>query len=138
MQGTQRAAIAASGVSESTGTPLQLLVETTEKIQQDQEEQHYTNEVTRRTLLNESQQERLGGKLALAGATLDRDSGVLAATLRSTAARGEYLGALRGAEITRLTGSAAQKAGNYQAGATLLSQASSNAQVAKTINWKTS
>lgn len=121
MQGAQRASIAASGVSESSGTPLELLVETTAKIQQDQEEQGYINEVSRRTLLNESSMEKLGGRLAIAGATLDRDSSVTAAALRSAAAKGEYLGNLRAAELTRLTGKAAQTAGYYQAGATLLS-----------------
>jgi hypothetical protein len=125
MQGEQRAAIAASGVSESSGTPLELLVETTEKIQQDAEEQHYISEVSRRTILNESAQERLGGKLALAGATLDRDSGVAAAGLRQAAAKGEFLAGMRSAEISRLTGKSAQTAGNYAAGATILSGLSS-------------
>lgn len=123
MQGEQRSAIAASGVSESTGTPLDLLAETAAKIQQDQEEQHYAGEVQRRTLFSEAAMERLGGKLALAGATLDRDSGVAEAGLRSAAGKAEYLAGLRGAEITRLTGSAAAAAANYQAGATLLSGA---------------
>lgn len=121
MQGEQRAAIASSGVAESTGTPLDLLAETAAKIQQDQEEQHYSNEVQRRTLFTEAAYERLGGKLALAGATLDRDSGVAAAGLRSAAAKGEYQAGMAGAEISRLTGRAAATTGTYQAGATLLS-----------------
>lgn len=121
MQGTQRAAIAASGIAESTGTPLDLLAETAAKIQQDQEEQHYANEVQRRNLFTEAAYERLGGKLALAGATLDRDSGVNAAALRAAAAKGEYSAGMSAAEITRLTGAAAKTAGMYQAGGTLLS-----------------
>lgn len=125
MQGEQRAAIAASGVAEATGTPLDLLAETAAKIQQDQEEQHYTGEVQRRTLFAEADMERLGGKLALAGATMDRNSALAEASLRGAAAKGEYLAGLRTAEITRLTGSAAKKAANYQAGATLLSGVSS-------------
>lgn len=123
MQGAQRAAIAASGVAESTGTPLDLLAETAAKIQLSQEEEHYTNEVQRRTLLNEAAMERLGGKLALAGATLDRDSELSAAALRGAAARGEYLSSKRGAEITKLTGQAAQRQGSYAAAGTLLSGA---------------
>ena len=121
MQGEQRAAIAASGVAESTGTPLDLLAETAAKIQQDQEEQSYINEVNRRTLLNESVMERLGGKLALVGATLDRDSLVAEAGLRDAAAYGSYLSGMRESEITRLTGSAAAQAGMYNAAGTLLS-----------------
>lgn len=127
MQGQQRAAIAASGVAESSGTPLDLLAETAAKIQQDAEEQHYAGEVQRRTLFAEAAMERLGGKLALAGATLDRESGIAEAGLRSAAGKAEYLSGLRTAQITRLTGSAAAKAANYQAAGTLFSAASDGA-----------
>ena len=125
MQGEQRASIAASGVSEASGTPLDLLAETAAKIQQDQEEQHYAGEVQRRTLFSEAAMERLGGKLALAGATLDRNSQVAEAGLRDAAARGEYLAGMRTAEITRLTGSAAAKNATYAAAGTLFSGVSS-------------
>lgn len=121
MQGTQRASIAASGLVESAGTPLDLLAETAAKIQQDQEEQHFAGEVQRRTLFSEAANERLGGRLALAGATLDRDSSVAEASLKSSIGKAEYLAGLRQAEITRMTGSAAATAGMYNAGATLLS-----------------
>lgn len=127
MQGGQRAAIAASGVAEASGTPLDLLAETAAKIQQDQEEQHWTGEVQRRTLFSEAAFERLGGKLAMAGATLDRNSALAESSLREAAAKGEYLAGMREAEITRLTGSAAKTAGMYQAGATLFSGLSSAA-----------
>lgn len=127
MQGEQRASIAASGVSESSGTPLDLLAETAAKIQLDQEEQHYAGEAQRRTLFSEAAQERLGGKLALAGATLNRDSTVAEAGLRDSAAKAEYLAGMRSSEITRLTGSAAAKNATYSAGATLLSGLSSGA-----------
>jgi hypothetical protein len=127
MQGTQRAAIAASGVSEASGTPLDLLAETAAKIQIDAEEQHYAGEVQRRTLFSEAAQERLGGKLALAGATLDRDSAVAEAGLRDSAAKAEFLAGMRGAEISRLTGSAARTQSNYSAAATLFSGVSSAA-----------
>lgn len=121
MQSEQRVAIAASGIAESSGTPLDILAETAARIQQDQEEQHYAGEMQRRTLLAEAAQERLGGKLALAGATLDRDSTIAAAGLREAAGKAESLAGIRTAQITRLTGSAARSAANYQAGATLLS-----------------
>ena len=62
-----------------------------------------------------------GGKLALAGATLNRDSEVAAAGLRGAAGKSEYLAALRGADITRLTGAAAKSNANYQAAATIFS-----------------
>jgi hypothetical protein len=127
MQATQRAMIAESGVVESSGTPLDLLAETAGKIQSDMEENHYTGEVQRRTLFSEAAQERLGGKLALAGATLDRDSSLAAAALTNASAKGEYLAGLRGSEISRLTGGAAAKAGMYSAVGTLFSGLSSAA-----------
>lgn len=127
MQGQQRAAIAASGVAEASGTPLDLLAETAALIQQDQEEQHYAGEIQRRTLFSEAATERLGGRLALAGATLDRDSSIAAAGLREAAGKAEYLAGMRGAQITRMTGAAARTSANYQATATLFSGVSSAA-----------
>lgn len=121
MQGEQRAAIAASGLVESAGTPLDLLAETAAKIQQDQEEQHYAGELQRRTLFSEAANERLGGKLALIGATLDRSSAVAEAGLRDAAGKAGYQAGLRESEITRLTGAAARRAATLQAGATLFS-----------------
>lgn len=124
-QSTQRANIAASGLAESTGTPLDILAETASTIQRDQEEQKYGMELQRRTLFREAQMERFGGKLAMAGATMDRDSGLLQASLGQAAARSEYLGNMRAAEITRIGGSYARTAGNLGAAATLLNGASS-------------
>ncbi len=120
-QATQRATLAAQGVSESTGTPLDLLAETAMKIQQDQEEQHYNNELKRRTLFAEASQERLGGRLGLAGATLDRDSQLAAAALRDAAGQGEYASGLAQADITRAEGRAEQKGAAYKATGTLIS-----------------
>jgi hypothetical protein len=121
MQSSQRALIAESGVVESSGTPLDVLAETAARISQDQEEQHYTNELQRRTLFSEAAQERLGGKLALAGATLDRNSSLAAVALQQAAAQGAQAAGIREAQITRLTGDAARTASYYQAGSTLLS-----------------
>lgn len=121
MQAEQRVAIASSGAIEASGTPLDLLAETAARIQQDQQEQHFSNEAQRRTLFREADLERLGGELALQGATLDRNTGL--ATAAFTAARGqaEYLAGMRAAEITRLTGRAAKEAGMYQAAGNIIS-----------------
>lgn len=127
-----RANIAASGAVESTGTPLDILAETAATIQRDQEEQHYTNEVQRGTLLAEAAQERLGGQLALAGSTMDRNSQVTAAAISQAAAKGNYLSGLRESQVMRMSGKAAKKAGALQAGATLLSSAGSSAQFGAT------
>ena len=118
-QGTQRANIAASGLVESTGTPLDVLAETAATIQQDQEEQFYGMELQRRTIFREAEMERLGGRLALAGATLDRNSGVAAASLQQAAAGSEYRANMRSAEITRAGGAFAKEQGAWGAGATL-------------------
>jgi hypothetical protein len=120
-QGQQRAAIAASGISESSGTPLDILAETADTIQQDQEKTFYEQGLQRSTIFREAQLERLGGKLALAGATLDHNSAISAASLQGAAARAEYGANLRAAEITRIGGAYAKNAGMLSAGATLFS-----------------
>lgn len=125
MQSEQRTSIAASGLVEASGTPLDLLAETAAKIQQDAEEQHYAGEVKRRTIFAEANQERLGGELALQGATLDRNTGLTVAALTEATGRAEYLSGMRQAQITRMTGRAAQEASRYAAVGTLLSGASS-------------
>lgn len=120
-QSAQRASLAASGAAESVGTPLDILAETAAKIQTDLEEQNYASEIQRWALLGEAGRERFGGKLALAGATLDKYSGLAAAALGDASAKSGFFADIRGAELTRLTGKAAQKAANYQAAGTLLS-----------------
>ena len=111
MTATQRANIAASGAVESSGTPLDLLSESAGAIQRDREEQQYTNEIRRRSLFQEAANERLGGQMALAGATLERDSSVAAAGLREASGKATYLAGLREAQITRLAGRAAYQSG---------------------------
>lgn len=115
----QRVSIAASGAVESSGTPLDLLAETAGTIQRDREDQNYAAELGRRALFREADLERLGGQMALAGATLQRDSSVAAAGLRVAAGRAASLGAMREAEITRLSGAAQRRAGALGAGASL-------------------
>jgi hypothetical protein len=112
MQGTQRAAIAASGVVESTGTPLDILAETAAQIQLDREDALYTDELNRRSLFREADMERLGGKMALAGATFERSSALAEAGLRAAIGQAEYARGVREAEITRL-GGVAQKQEYY-------------------------
>lgn len=121
MQSEQRVAIAESGLIEASGTPLDLLAETASKIQQDQEEQSFANEAQRRTIFREADMERLGGELALQGATLDRNTGLTTAAFTAARGQAEYLAGMRGAEITRLTGRAAKQAGTYQAVGTIFS-----------------
>ncbi len=115
LQGTQRAVIAASGIAESTGTPLDILAETAAQIQLERDDALYTDELNRRSLFREADLERLGGRLALAGATLDRSSALAEAGLNSAIGRAQYQRGLREAEITRLTGSA-QKQSYYAKG----------------------
>lgn len=128
-QGTQRAAIAASGVVESSGTPLDLVAEMAGTIQRDQEEQAYNFELERRTMFREAQMENLGGDLAMAGATLDRSSSLREASLTAASARMQYLSGRREAEITRLTGRASRQAGTIGAAATIFSGLGNAAQV---------
>jgi hypothetical protein len=120
-QGEQRAQIAAAGVVEASGTPLDILAETAATIQRDQEEGFYAGELQRRSIFREADLERLGGKFALAGASLDRQSGLATSGLQSAAGRMDYLAGRRQAEITRLTGSAARRAGYLEGGASLIS-----------------
>lgn len=119
--GAQRQAIATSGVVEATGTPLDLLAETAETIQRDQAEQHYSNELNRRTLFREADLERLGGKFALAGATIDRSAALAESSLTQARGRLSYLSAKREADVTRMTGSANKRAANIGAVGTLIS-----------------
>lgn len=125
---SQRASIAASGAVESSGTPLDILAETAGIIQRDQEEQHYQNGLERSNLLREAEMQRLGGQMALAGATLDRSSEVSAAALNQNAARSQYLAGMRESQLTRYGGKQAAKAGAISAGATLFSSIGSAAQ----------
>lgn len=127
MQAEQRTAIAASGAVEASGTPLDLLAETAAKIQQDRDEQTFMNEVQRRTIFAEADQERLGGELALQGASMDRQSGLARAALTEATGKAEYLAGMRQAQITRMTGRAAREAARYKAIGTIISGASSAA-----------
>lgn len=130
LQATQRAQIAASGVVESSGTPLDLLAETAARIQQDRDQQQFTTELQRRTLFAEAANERLGGELALAGATLERDSALATAALQDASSRGVLMAGMSEARITRAAGRAARQAGAYGAVATLFSGLGQSAGIA--------
>ena len=118
-QGTQRAVIGKSGLVEASGTPLDILAETAATIQLEREDQLYSDELNRRTLFREADLERLGGKLAMAGATLERNSSIAEAGLRSASGQGAYRSGMREAEIMRLSGAAQKSAYQAQAWGTL-------------------
>lgn len=119
--GAQRARIAASNLVESSGTPLDILAETAGKIQLEREDALHTDEVSRRTLFREADLERLGGQLAIAGATLDRSSELAATAINAASGQAAYRSRLRDAELTRLSGRAQRTAATYQAAGTLIS-----------------
>ena len=121
LQGEQRAEIASSGIVESSGTPLGLIAETAGAIQRDAEETAYANELSRRSLFREADLERLGGQLALAGATVEKDSALSEIALRTSASQIRAGQERREAGILRLTGQQYAKAGAIGAGATLFS-----------------
>lgn len=125
--GAQRAKIAASGIVEASGTPLDILAETAGKIQLEREDTLYADSVNRATLFREAQLQKFGGELAIAGATLDRNSEVAGIALSRAASDVEYRRSLRDAEITRLSGKAERRTATYQAAGTLLSGLSSAA-----------
>ena len=114
-EGTMRANIAASGLIEQSGTPADLLAEAAGIMQRDLDEQHYEQGLQRDTLFREAALERLGGQMALAGATLNRDSALAAASLNASAARAGFLSEMRGAQIGRYAGAA--QASTYRTGA---------------------
>jgi len=120
-QGTQRAMIAKSGFVESSGTPLDILAETAATIQLEREDALYTDELNRRTLFRQAEMEKLGGRLALAGATLDRSSVLAGAGMAAAAGQMQYRSSLRESEIMRLSGAAAKRAGTLNATGTLIS-----------------
>lgn len=125
MQSEQRTSLAASGAVEASGTPLDLLAETAAAIQQDSEEQHFAGELKRRTIFREADMERLGGQLALQGATLDRNTGLVQSRLTEFSGRAAHNAGMAEAEISRLTGRAAKQAGYLGAAATIFSGAGS-------------
>jgi hypothetical protein len=120
-QASQRTMIAKSGLVESSGTPLDILADTAATIQLEREDTLYQDELNRRNLFREAELERLGGQLALAGASLDKSSAVAEAGLRSAAGRMEYRSNMREADFTRLSGAAQQKSYQGQAWGTLFS-----------------
>lgn len=123
MQATQRAKIAASGIVESSGTPLDLIAETAGLIQKDREARHFESQLTRHTLFREASLERFGGQAALAGATLDRDSAVSAAAIDRVSAEGVASSGQREAELLRLTGANKRRQAGFEAAGNIFSGA---------------
>jgi hypothetical protein len=120
LQGTQRAAIGKSGLTES-GTWLDLLAETAAFIQLAREDSLHEDALNRRSLFHEAEMERFGGKMALAGATMDRSFALAESGLRLAAGQADYRSALREAEILRLSGGAQQQMYRGQAMGSLFS-----------------
>jgi hypothetical protein len=125
--GTTRANIAKSGIVESSGTPLDIVANLVETMHLEKADMLYEDELSRRNLFREAELERFGGKMALAGATLDKGSSLAAAGLNAAGGRMQYASKMREAEITRLSGGAQQKAYHGQAIGTLFSGVSSAA-----------
>lgn len=135
-QAEQRANIAASGIVESSGTPLDILSETAAQIQQEQEDELFRGELARRTMFREADMERLGGQLALAGATLNRDSQVAGAGLQLAAGRMQFRQDQRAAEITRLAGQSDARASRIGAFGSFFSGASNLASTGSDLNYR--
>jgi hypothetical protein len=106
LTGTQRARFAAANIVESTGSPLSVLAETAGLVQRDMNEQQYFNDLAVDGLYQEAALERLGGEYALAGATMDRATGLTEAKLTEAGAQATLLTGLRKASITRMSGRA--------------------------------
>jgi len=116
-----RANIAKSGFVESTGSPMDVAMRVVELNTLENLDTLHAGQLEQNQLFREADMERFGGRLALAGATLDKSSLLSQSLLTGAAGRLEYNKGMREAEIMRLTG-AAQKQG-YQTAAfgTLLS-----------------
>lgn len=122
---TQQKQLADSGALTTSGTPLSLLADMAHDMQRDSENRHWetNNEVT--NIFREAESERLGGKIALAGATLDRSSALSVARLTKASARGVLARGSAQAGITRAEGAAARYSSRIGAASTIFSTASS-------------
>jgi hypothetical protein len=118
---TARANIAKSNLVESTGSPVAILMEIARQDMMTRESMRYQDQLNRDSLFREAELERFGGKMALAGATLDRNSEVAGAGLQAAAAQAAYQSKLRDAEIIRLSGAAQSQAFKGQAWGSLIS-----------------
>lgn len=121
LQAGQRAKFAAANIVDSTGSPLSILAETAGLIQKDLNERTYHNNLQAAGLYTEAATERLGGSLALAGATIDKNAGLASAGLHDASATATLLTGNRKAEITRLSGRAEATGLRYGALGNLLS-----------------
>ena len=109
------------------GTPLDILAETAAAIQLEREDMVYQDELNRRTLFREAEMERFGGKMALAGATMDRSVALAQSKLMIATGKAQYQGATHEAEIMRLTGAAQKQSYQNAAWGTLFSGVASAA-----------
>jgi hypothetical protein len=129
---TNRTRVATSGVVESTGTPLSIAAEFAGKVQRQLEDASYGQRLNQQGIYREAAMERLGGKLALAGASLDSYSALAQANLTDASATMTAYTGQRQADITRLAGASQAQGLQFQALGNLFS---GGAQVAGDI-WK--
>lgn len=100
----QKAGFAAANVVESTGSPLSILARTAGLIERDVKEQQYFGDLKSAALYEDAALERLGGEYALAGATLDKSTGLATAKLEDATAGATLLTGQRRAALTRMAG----------------------------------
>ena len=117
----QRGQIAASGMIEGVGTPLDTLAESAGNSMRQQQDILYANELVRNQTLAQAGMERFAGRVGLAQAAIDKKAALQEAKLRKLQARAGYAGSLRGAALMRVGGQAEQTAGAINSGGTLLS-----------------
>ncbi|CAB4136263.1 hypothetical protein UFOVP296_39 [uncultured Caudovirales phage] len=127
----QRGQIAASGMVEGVGTPLDILAESAGNSVRQQQDILYANELARTNLQQQAAMERFSGQVGLVQAGIERKSALRESALRAAQAKAGYSGQLRGAAITRVGGSAEATAGAIQGGATLLSGVGQGASMMK-------
>lgn len=119
----QRGQIAASGMVEGVGTPLDTLAESAGNSMRQQQDILYANELARTQTLAQAGMERFSGRVGLAQAALDKKGALQEAKLRKLQAGAGYASSLRSAALMRMSGKAEARAGAIQAGSTLLSSA---------------
>jgi hypothetical protein len=132
---TTRATIAKSGFVESSGSPKGIVEALVMAQRMEANDTLYADQLNRDSLFREAELERFGGKMALAGATLDRNSSLAGAGLMAATGQAEYRSRLREAEMTRLSGAASKRAYQGQAWGSLLSGIGEGAGALSGVNW---
>jgi hypothetical protein len=121
---------------QSTGTPSDLIAYQVLLHNLENDDTSYKSELENLSLFREAEMERFGGKMALAGATLDRSSELASAGLSAAKGLAEYRSGLRQAELTRLSGAATAQGYRGEASASLFSGIATGATGLANVNWK--